>query len=1100
MTTTVHLAPVGAGKTEFALRQLLDFVHHPHQPFLKTWVLLATRRQEVGFRQRLVDLQNAQLPVFFNVEFFNFYELNSRLLNIAGQPPRKVQNSAQIGILRLIINQMMQWGELTFFHEIAYAPGFVSVLADLVDELKQNSVRPEEFASGAKTEKDIEISRIYTRYQDMLIENNLVDLEGEGWLALETLREEPQIVQDVDLLLVDGYDQFTPVQAQLLAELSRTIPQVDITLTTVPERGADYARRFARAFERLQESHHSAGVDFEQTLLNRVEIYRHPDLDELGRMIFQGRAPHPTSDAIRLIEMPTPVEEVSAVLRSVKQQLQDGVRPDDILIALRDWTRYESYFESFQRLYNIPLLLHHRPAYHKTPVIAVLIDLLELAPQFRRRDVLDVLRSPYISAGFKSEQLDMLDRITLEKRLVRGSIRDWLEVIELASSPAFDEDAIEQEPLITQVQADDLSILVESFLEGVTPPAYTEIESFVDWLERLIGQDPNQDPDSPDELDVWYAEDSVYCLHIARQIYEGDSSTEDIIRRDISALNGLKQILRHLMATDLFLRSTLQQTTTTTWDMFWSDLKIALENSADTPGNPSRTGRVLVTTASDARGLPHQHVYILGMAEGVFPAEVAEDPLYLDSERERLQLDSILLETQAERIDDQGLFYELISLPRRTLTLSRPTIQEGKIWIESHLWRAVRAVFPDIVPESMQGGDVVAPHMAASPDEMMLAIANSLNQPDADQAESALSVQNWALSQPALAENWARIVHGRNVDSHRLSNIAHNAFTGYLTRETLIKEVERLLGVERLWSASQLKDYGVCGFRFFAKRMLRLEQIEEPEDGYDVLQLGLLNHKILEETYKQLQTDGVPIQPDELAYALETLEFYANEWFAKAPATFGFRVDALWENEKTVILNRLKALLTLDFSGNSPLDKFGSPREIYAQEERFGDKDARVRHIRIPLADDLEPIRIRGVIDRIDRVGEQLIVVDYKTGSTKINTSEMIAGRDFQMMTYILALQAILEQTDTDLELAGGMFWHLRSLDASGVFDVTNFVDLEALDDARRHIANNLRAGRKGQFSVHANHLDDGKCVRYCEFSHLCRISLTSQFKEANDV
>ena len=136
MPTTVHLAPVGAGKTEFALNRLLEFVYHTDQPFLKTWILLATRRQEVAFRQRFVELE-ADSPVFFNVELFNFYELNARLLNIAGKPPRKVQGSAQVSILRTIVAQMLEQGALPFFAAIAHTPGFIAVLADLIDELKQ---------------------------------------------------------------------------------------------------------------------------------------------------------------------------------------------------------------------------------------------------------------------------------------------------------------------------------------------------------------------------------------------------------------------------------------------------------------------------------------------------------------------------------------------------------------------------------------------------------------------------------------------------------------------------------------------------------------------------------------------------------------------------------------------------------------------------------------------------------------------------------------------------------------------------------------------------------------------------------------------------
>ena len=858
-------------------------------------------------------------------------------------------------------------------------------------------------------------------------------------------------------------------------------------MTTVPDRGADYARRFSRALSRLEDAHSEAQIGFKTQMLAQNDIVRHPDLDTLGQLIFQDIASPPQSNAIHLIEMPTPAEEVMAVLRAIKQQLLDGVRPDDILVALRDWTRYEAHFESYQGLYDLPLLLHHHPAYHKTPVIAVLIDLLELAPNFRRRDLLDVLRSPYIDSGLTSQQIDLLDQITLDKRFVRGTQDDWLAVIELASTSSFDEEAQEQKPLLTQAEATELSLALQAFLEGITPPPYREVESFVNWLERLIGQDPHQDPEHLDDLDKWYDEEK-FSLQIATQIYEGDTSTEAIVRRDISALNGMKNILRHMLTTDIFLRSTLNQQTETRWETFWADLKLALQNTVDVPGNPSRTGRILVTTATDARGLPHQHVYILGMAEGVFPAEVSEDPLYLDSERERLQLDSILLETQAERIDDQGLFYELISLPRKTLTLSRPTIQEGKVWIESHLWRAVKHVFPELDTLKMSVGDVIHPADAASYNELLLTIANQLNQTDADEIDYTLGVQNWLRSDDELSSRWSHILHGRQVDSNRLSNEPHDQYSGYLLHPDLQDKVAKLLGANRMWSATQLKDYGLCGFRFYAKRLLKLKEIGEPEEGYDILQLGSLNHKILEETYNQLQADDVPIRPDERDFALATLEAIAHEWFDKAPQFFGFRESAMWENEKTIILNRLKALVALDFSEDSPLNKFGADREIYAQERSFKD-------IRIPLSDDLEPLRIQGFIDRIDRVGDKLLVVDYKTGSRPINTSEMTEGRDFQMMIYVLALMTILETTDSDLELAGGMFWHLRSLQPSGVFDVNNADDMQAIDTAKQHIADNLKLGREGKFGVHANHIEDGKCVRYCEYSHLCRMSVTNRYK-----
>ena len=147
-----------------------------------------------------------------------------------------------------------------------------------------------------------------------------------------------------------------------------------------------------------------------------------------------------------------------------------------------------------------------------------------------------------------------------------------------------------------------------------------------------------------------------------------------ITRQDLLALQGLKRILHDFAANDDVLREAFGGAAKIDWRHFWLDLKQALETTTIESGDRGRDGQILVTTAAEARGLPHRHVYILGLSESLFPAEIPEDPLYIDSEREGLQAHGIPLATQAERFDDQGLFYELISLPQETLTLSRPDL------------------------------------------------------------------------------------------------------------------------------------------------------------------------------------------------------------------------------------------------------------------------------------------------------------------------------------------------------------------------------------------------------------------------------------------
>ena len=1078
MSATLHLAPVGADKTGLAISLLRQLTDASQDSFPCVWVLLATRRQEMRFRQRLLEADDNP-PAFFNIEFFNFYTLNARLLKIAGTPVRRLSPLMRHKILRSLLAQMLAEGQLSVFHRIAETRGFVTVLTELIDELKQNKIDVADFAKAARGAKDKEIAAIYRRYQEALRQSDLADVEGEGWLALATLSKRPAIAANIDMLLVDGYDQFTPVQSQLLAELSRSVKQAHITLTAPPEAAISLAPgRSALARQSLRTAFDAAGLNLELIWADEAFVAVHDALHRLGQSVFRDSPAGSGRGAIKLIEMPDPAEEARAVLRAVKGLLLEGAPANSILIALRDWERYASYFEWGRAEYNLPLLLHYQRSYGSAPVIAAIIDLLELAPRFRRRDLLDVLRSPYFDVDLDSGLIDLLDRLSLERRFLGGGLDDWSALVQLARQHISSGKDDETLTAVTAEQAETLSVALSRFIAAITPPERADVSQYVSMIAALLGSDPVEPPED---------DSGAYSLNIIPNAWEHERANRDIVARDIDALKGLKKILRDMLVSEDVLQSMMGASGQITWRQFWSDLKQALQTGADDSINQPRRDQVLVTTAAEARGLPQDHVFILGLAEGVFPAEAAEDPLYLDSERLQLKERGIPLGTRAERIDDRGLFYELISLPRRTLTLSRPTYQAGRLWIESYLWRTVRAVFPDAPIESRPIGAVIEPRAAANSSELMLAVADQLGRQDAEEAELALGARNWLRGQPALAKSWRRIESHRKVEMRRLSNAPFDQYSGILSQSALLDELERRLGDDRLWSASQLNDFGHCPFRFFAKRMLGLSQALEPELGADPAQLGALNHRILEETYRKVRSRQLEIREDNQDRALSILVAAAEEIMPRAPELLKFRETSTWTEESKFLLKRLEALIKLDFSPDSPLN-LGETRSVYRQEE-FVDE------VKIGLGEGIAPLRATALIDRIDNVDGKLVVVDYKTGSRPIPRSEIEIGRDFQMVIYILALMSRFEEFGADEAVAGGLFWHLRNLKTSGALSTDDEDDKDLLEEAKRHIARNLKMARAGQFIVKADVREKGKCSRYCEYSHLCRLRVTGRYK-----
>jgi ATP-dependent helicase/nuclease subunit B len=1069
----VLLSPIGMGKTEHLIKTLVQAFNQSADnapTFLRVWVLLATKRQETAFRQRLSQAVPPEKGVFFNIEFFNFYELYSRLLDMNAQPQRLLDHAQRLKLLADVVASVRD--QLTFFHKIADTVGFLEIVANFIDELKQHQIEPQVFGQSAKTAKDHDILTIYSAYQSRLIQHDLVDRDGQAWLTAEALRDNGKLAQSIDLLVVDGFDQFTPIQAKVLAELAKRVQSTRITLTHIPQRTETIGRRFSRALESLRTEF---GDALQEIYLDPSNITpnQQPDLQHLTANIFQFNAPQkPASGAIRLVEAPDQASEVANVLRMVKRLLLEGVPPDNILIALRDWGTYQIYFSTYARLYDLPIALHYGEPLLNNPAIVALMDVLKVYHHgFKYRDVLDSLRAPYWQFDtLTPEAIQQIIELGTMHHVVGGR-EEWEQAIQSAIIPQDPDEREEQaEPIITLDSA-YLSRAFTEWAEAITPPQTGTLADYMMWLEQLIGVDDVADPDQAEQP----AEPMpIQPLSLIPTIRE--NADEATISRDISALDALKSALKTLLITDDLMASLGATTSTLTWDMFYQNLKSALSGQSINR-TPSRFGQVLVTTATDARGLPHQHVFIIGLSEGIFPAPIKADPLYLDSEREAMQFaDRPRLQTQAERHADDGLFYELISIPTETLTLSRPAYEDGKAWLPSNLWRQVTAIFSnheEIIATYRQPlGEPVRLSDAITLDEVATAIIHTLTLRPDDQ--TALQALAWLDDQaPELVRNIQLAI---TVESQRYTGKPYPQYDGNIQPD-LLPALQSIVGEDRSWSASRLNLFGDCGFRFFARYVLKLEELLPPVEGLDILQKGSIYHKILEEVYQFIIDENLDIEDSTKARVLEQFDQIANAILDDAPAEYGFRKDKLWDYEKIAIKKRLKNFIDVDFSGEQINKRFSGKRRPHALELQYT----------IDEEIDGQKLRLFGYIDRVDQVGDGLIVIDYKSGSTAKKTEDIRHGRDLQIALYIKALSHLKDQ-----RILGGGFWMLGGEQKlSGVIDTNDSKHQDLTKQAWDKISDAVKQARAGQFNVDPVHVNAGKCNQYCEFSKMCRFSIS---------
>src|SRR6202142_3963556 len=102
MPAILLTSAAGQGKTQAAILQVKQLL--ARQLFGRIWVLLPTELQISAFRQRL--LAETGEAAHFGVEFFDFYDLYARLLEIANEPQRRVKETARFRILRDVLAEV----------------------------------------------------------------------------------------------------------------------------------------------------------------------------------------------------------------------------------------------------------------------------------------------------------------------------------------------------------------------------------------------------------------------------------------------------------------------------------------------------------------------------------------------------------------------------------------------------------------------------------------------------------------------------------------------------------------------------------------------------------------------------------------------------------------------------------------------------------------------------------------------------------------------------------------------------------------------------------------------------------------------------------
>lgn len=1048
---TLCIGPAGSGKTQFAITMLRQFRRG------RAIVLVPDAVQKYVVKTRIQGNRR--------VRVHQFSSLAHLILRAHSADVTDLSDTMQRMLLRAVIRTLHASGTLPTFASVCYKPGFIATVGQLIAEMQDAQVPPNNLIAATVTPYDVELGYIYSAYMAEMQNVNRADRRYLLSLARDSLHINPHLLANVELFIVDGFDQFTPLQLSLLTEIARHAQQSIITLTGEESRMRPAHRRFQRTRTHLEHTYQPDDIRMlssaQPTGTTMVHTPFHPTLAFLERHLFDLDTPTPldANGALTVIETADREREVRAALRHVRRLRDAGTAPEHIAIFFRKRLPYAPLLREIAREYALPLALYDSLPLIEVPSIVAMLTLFRLRQEnYPRRMLVETWRSfadgrlspeplhtfmqthnPDISVPVDWERAaSMIDRVAYDSQIATGLSRlqtllgTFAQTGPIAIDAAVDED--EFAPTISADNAAHLHRVLDAFHTWLKPPTKTTLDAHVAWVrERIVCTCSIHTTDQ-------YAQPHALLAHI---------------------LEELQQVAHTLSEPPMTFATFLTELIAALSSSHYGRQKLQPETIAALP--------VIV-----ARTLHFDHVILLGMVEGEFPLAMTNPPLYTHRERAALAQQRITI-PPPDPADERSLFYEAITRARCSLTLTRTYLDErgntlpASPYLNALLDLVQRASIP---LQRIGAGSVPTMHDAASPQEMLVALVKTAY----DRQGAWPTATDMDHDTKRLLEH---VVRACAIEQDREGTSAYGPFEGMLHDEALIAEVKNHFGSEHRWSITQFNDYRTCPFRFAASHILRLKQRGEPEEGIESVGRGRIYHAILAkagETWKDAQ---YPFSAQHEQPIIQALNDAANEILVAAPVRYGFRPGAFWHWEQADIRRRLvQAVRRVLYEGGD-----WTAFHVVEVEKTFGMGSTTIP-LDIPTPDGM--VQVIGRVDRIDeRDNGALALIDYKSTSTVRPLKETLNGQDVQMPIYLMAVEHIIKPGQ-QVERAG--FFHLGSGKYSS--PLTDDTRDQAHDAMIESVTETVRGVQSGVFVVRPR----DRCPTGCMYASICRLNLSKKY------
>lgn len=828
-------------------------------------------------------------------------------------------------------------------------------------------------------------------------------------------------------------------------------------------------------------------------------------------------------DALHAVAAPDLTRELETVARRVKQLIvgADGaapVRPHRIAVVARKARPYGERAAELLRRHGVPVTTRLRANLAEVPAVAALLRALALADgRLDWARLGEVAESPYLDTGLDAALLR-----TIARRRRPMTAESWLHALRDARAEAAldaNDDEARGPDVARATAAERAFDVFQLVLDGLLAQSRPR-GGWIALALSCIGRDATGGQLPGDARDgLWRLCRNAY----AAPHDERDEAAVHAARRDAAALDALAELLvgwsRALACADAAVDEVLEPAA---WR---AELLDALDDAEIALSTPHRRG-VQVLEGSAAVWRTFDHVFLVGLGAGDFPADPPARHLFAEHEREALHEAGLPVEPATVWFArEASLFRSLANGARRSLHVSHAYAAEDGVpqlpsaYLDDVLSRVActedeRAHWPATIPGSRVAPAALDDAWCAD-DAARFAARRWAERGDDAHARQALAAIGADAERRALVARVLRAAsdgHDRRLlrgEPRTFRSTAVRKWNGAVTSPDLRDRLAARFG-DAVWSASQLEAYGRCPFTFLVRHVLGVRPLDDADgedEGMDGLRRGRLLHRALQLVHESLlatlgddalTSAARKLAPRAIANAVErALAEMERSGEGEIPELRAYRAHDVG----ATVTRYLEWEIEQNEKGKHPAPPRRRP---HACEVSFGMGGTPP----VVLQRDGRVLKLRGRIDRVDVMLEggaqgALYAVDHKTSKASCEPKLYEEGALLQLPLYLHAIaRGAAGPVRAELPVWGGTYQvagtkcartatlHPRSLAKGQVREGGTKTEQDAaacvhgaLDLALHHVDGIVA----GEFPALLPRAMKGTCPPFCDARDVCR-------------